>query len=179
MKIATIVGLACFALLALVQPVQQGAAAYAFVPPNRGVAPPPRATNQGSFLQVGPFAGTTFTGKFVYVISITVKSVIPSSDVIACTGTASTSDASFTRSITETASVAASRTTGSASCTVTIPYSWTLSTASSDVVNLGYSISAPATGSAGLPNRFSDQSIAQIHVPANGSTTTETIHATI
>jgi len=178
MKIATFVGLICFALLALVQPLQRGAAAYAFVPPNRGVAPPPRATNQGSFLQVNPFAGTAFSGKFVYAISVTVKSTIPGADVIACTGTASTADGGV-REITETASVAATRSAGAASCTVSIPYSWSLTSSSTDIVIVGYSISAPATGTAGLPNRFSNQIIAQIHVPANGSTTTETIHATI
>ena len=179
MKLATIVGLICFALLALMQPLQRGAAAYAFVPPARGVQPlPSRATGQGQLPRMNPFAGTIFGGKFVYTISIAVKSSIPSADVIACTGNASTFDGTF-KSIAETASVAAARSGATASCTVTIPYSWSLSASSTDVVTLGYQITAPATGAAGLPSRYSNQTIAQIHVPPSGSTTTEVISATI
>jgi hypothetical protein len=54
-----------------------------------------------------------------------------------------------------------------------------LTTSSVDMVSLSYTISVPVTGGAVLPNRISAQGIASIHVPASGSTTTETISATI
>jgi hypothetical protein len=54
-----------------------------------------------------------------------------------------------------------------------------LATASIDMISLSYTITAPVGGGAALPNRISSQSIASIHVPATGSTTTEIISATI
>ena len=62
-----------------------------------------------------------------------------------------------------------------------IPYSWKLGSAPTDKVTLTYQIVAPVetTGSSVLPSRLSEQTVGVISVPANGSTTTETITATI
>jgi hypothetical protein len=126
-------------------------------------------------------AQTTSTGKFVVNFTITVDSNLPTTDKIACSVQAQVADVSSGHIILESASVAATRNGATASCSVTIPYSWTLSSASTDKVNLAYTITVPGVASAAnaLPSRFSSQSIATISVPANGSTTTETVSATI
>lgn len=180
MRLAAVIMFIALALVGLVQSTPRRAAA-SFVPPNRTTVPVPAprpAAAQRSFYQPNAFAGTVSTGKFVYNISISVKSTIPSADVIECSGSASTFD-SGTRSISELAGVAATRAGSSASCTVSIPYSWSLATSSTDMVTLSYTITVPVTAGAALPNRVSSQGIASIHVPASGATTTETISATI
>jgi hypothetical protein len=131
-------------------------------------------------LYVNPFvARTVHTGTFVYNITITIKSTLPTSDTIDCTGSAFTQDISSASSIQELASVAASRSGSTASCKVTIPYAWPLASASSDTVILEYQITVPA-GLASLPNRESNIEFATLSgVPASGTTTSETIAATI
>ena len=161
MKVATIV----FMLFAALPVIHKSS----FPPP-----PAPYPVNRQIFQ--GPLVANT--GTFVYKLSIMVKSTIPASDVIECTGNASTFEPSG-RSFQESAGVAATRAAGSASCTVMIPYSWTLTNASTDMVSLSYSIAVPVTGMTALPNRLSSQTITSIHVPAPGTTTTETISATI
>jgi hypothetical protein len=138
---------------------------------------PARPVPQRSFYQQSPLiAGTT--GKFVYNFTIMVKSTIPASDVIECVGSASVFDTSG-RTMEESAGVAATRGAGTATCSVTIPYSWPLAGASTDMANLSFTINAPASGTSPLPNRLSTQGFATIHIPPSGSTTTETITATI
>jgi hypothetical protein len=95
---------------------------------------------------------------------IAVKSTIPTSDVIACFGLASTFDSSG-RTMEESAGVAATRGASTAACTVTIPYSWPLASPSTDMVNLSFTINAPVAGTSGLPNRMSTQTFATIHCP--------------
>jgi hypothetical protein len=142
-------------------------------PPTGPIRPVP----QGLFYQQNPLIAAT-TGKFVYNFTISVKSTLPASDVIECSGSASTFDTSG-RTMEESAGVAATRGTGTATCSVTIPYSWPLAGASTDMVNLSYTITAPVGGTSPLPNRLSVVGFATIHVPPTGSTTTEVITATI
>lgn len=144
---------------------------------------PPRPTGpvrplpQKLFYQTSPLVAGT-TGKFVYNFTISVKSTIPASQVIECLGSASVFDTSG-RTMEESAGVAATRGASTAACTVTIPYSWPLAGAGTDMVNLSFTINTPVSGPSGLPNRLSTQGFATIHVPPSGSTTTETISATI
>jgi hypothetical protein len=78
-------------------------------------------------------------------------------------------------------SVAATRSGSTATCSVSIPYSWRVSSASDDVY-ISYDISAPpqplVSGSA-FPRRYSGQPVATITIPASGTTTTYSIAATI
>jgi hypothetical protein len=124
---------------------------------------------------------TTFTGTIVVNFTITVSSTIPTTDKISCLVTASLFDAATANSIGESAAVAATRTGSAATCKVTIPYSWPLAGGSSDQVQLIYEISAPGlfTATNGLPLRTSTQSFAHFAVPKTGTTTTETVVATI
>jgi hypothetical protein len=123
----------------------------------------------------------TVGGKFVVNFTITVDSTIASTGKIGCSVDATLGDGS--NFITETAATAVTRGTATTvKCTVTIPYSWKLSTESADMVGLTYTITSPveiSTATLELPLRISSQSIATIKVPANGATTTETVTATI
>ena len=131
--------------------------------------------------QEGEPSTTTFAGKLVFDFTITVSSSISSSAKIACEAGASLEDTATLNFILESAQVLATRSGSTATCTVTIPYSWKLGSGSSDKVTLTYQITVPveATGSSVLPSRFSEQTVGVISVPANGSTTTETVTATI
>lgn len=124
---------------------------------------------------------TTVGGKFVVNFTITVDSTIASTTKIGCNVEASFADS--TNFITEQAGTAVTRGSGTTvTCSVTIPYSWKLSTASTDMVGLTYTITSPteiSTATLEYPLRISTQSIATIKVPANGATTTETVTATI
>jgi len=117
------------------------------------------------------------TGKFVFNLTINVVSSLPSNEVIVCSATANVFDIPSITTITEEASVVASRSGSKATCTVTIPYSWPLSTASQDKVGLGFSVSANST--TGVLGRLSNHSLPSIKVPSSGATTTQTLNATI
>ncbi|MBV9302916.1 MAG: hypothetical protein JOY62_04200 [Acidobacteriaceae bacterium] len=134
----------------------------------------PQALEEGAAPPASPTTGT-----FVFNITITIKSSIPTSDTIVCTATADTDDVSSGRFMDEEASVAAKRTGNTATCSVTIPYSWPLSSASSDTVGLSYEVEAFSSTTTGALTRLSTQSLPSIKVPANGATTTETIASTI
>ena len=120
------------------------------------------------------------TGKFVVNFTITVAATIASTAKIACVVNASTADAASGNFVQEEAAALATRSGSTATCTVNIPYSWNLSSASIDKVTLTYSIEAPveATATTAFPQRMSTQSLATIAVPTSGTTTTETVTAT-
>lgn len=128
-----------------------------------------------------PPATSTFGGKFVFNFTITISSSLSTTAKIGCLASATLEDTSTLNFIIESAEVVATKSGSTATCTVNIPYSWTLGSASTDKVTLTYEIFAPveASTSSSLPNRVSEQTIGTISVPANGATTTETITATI
>ena len=179
--------LACVCLLGLTQPVWSQKAKE---PANQGILgyldPKTGAFRPVAQGQVEEFDNTalapTNAGKFVFNFTITISSTDLGSDTISCLATASLTD-NLPLSpifIDETASVKATVSGSTASCTVNIPYSWTLKTGTTDTVLLSYVVSAVGpSASGGLPTRTSSQGIANIKVPANGSTTTETIASTI
>ena len=126
-------------------------------------------------------ATTTFNGKFVVAFNINVQSNVPSTYKIGCQVSATVLDVGSGNTILESAMVVATRSGTTATCTVTIPYSWGLASAATDKVMLNYLITSPvmATATTALPSRTSSQGIGQIAVPANGSTTNKSVNATI
>ena len=133
-----------------------------------------------------PAAVSTVTGKIVTNFTITVASAIAQTTPISCGVEATVPDenkATFTLSndVIETAAVIATRSSATAAkCTVTIPYSWRLSNPTTDTVQILYQIGTiPSASTPGLTLRFSSQFIAIIPVPKTGTTTTETVAATI
>ena len=138
-----------------------------------------RARAQAKLAPLGSVTTTTVTGRFIFLYTIAIHSNIPMTDVITCVASASTDDLTTGKIIEEEASVAATRTSaGVAKCEVLIPYSWTLATGNSDMVNLTYTIEVPGPGTPAaqvLPGRISTQSIGSIPVPLNGAQTTYTL----
>jgi hypothetical protein len=129
---------------------------------------------------------TTFGGTFTFKITITVKSTNLGSDTIICGAGTVVDDINMTTgmnsgSYIEEASLLASRSGSTATCTVNIPYSWGLANGSTDVVALFYTIDATTqtAGSFGEPSRVNQHFLASIKVPANGTTTTISAAATI
>ena len=125
-------------------------------------------------------AVTPTTGQFVFNFTITLSSTIATTTAIGCVAEVSVSGDNALPGIQETLVKAATRSGNTATCTVTIPYSWNLGSPATDKVSLQYTIEAPVRGGAyGVPYRSSHQNLGTIAVPANGATTTETIAATI
>ena len=117
-------------------------------------------------------------GKLVFNFTITVSSTVASTSKIFCEADALVSDSNGTYE--ESAAVSVTRGTGSTvSCTVTIPYSWALNTASSDLLSMSYSIGVVPTTASVLSQRTSTHSFPPAKVPANGATTTTPVTATI
>ena len=127
-------------------------------------------------------AASTVTGKLVFTTTITLSSTFPAADVIACSAQALVLDTGSGNDIIESTEVAATKSGSTATCTVTIPYSWNLLTPTADFVNLTFSVrvpATPATAAATLPNRTNTQTLGRIPIPASGTTTTETVKVTI
>jgi hypothetical protein len=137
-----------------------------------------------------PAAVTATTGTLVYKLTLTVKSTIPKNGVVGCSGEATVSDSSG-NSYTEHGSGVGVLVSGTTyTCTITLPYSWLLSSAASDKIsrsytaNINYGFQLAATNGADtavtpISARETDQSIPSIAVPASGATTTEDISVTL
>ncbi len=154
-----------------------------YLDPRTGAFRPTVPTEESPDLSTATVATT---GSFVVNFTINVKSVLPSTDTIACLVDIVVSDATTTASprfFNESAAVAATGTGATRLCKVTIPYSWALTTASTDMVSIDYTITAPGlfiSTTNALPFRLSSLTpLAVIKVPASGATTTETVTATI
>jgi hypothetical protein len=122
---------------------------------------------------------TTYTGKIVVNFTLTITSAIPTTDTIACNVSADVVDA--TGSITDSLSTSATRSGSTATCSVTIPYSWNITTTADDVY-ITYDISAPPqplVSTSAFPRRYSGRPVATITVPANGATTTYNLTDTL
>jgi hypothetical protein len=126
-------------------------------------------------------ASTIFGGKLVFNFTITVSSTLPATDKISCGAAATVVDnGGLGNFIVELATSAATRTGSTATCTTTIPYSWPLATASTDMMSLTYTLTAGGTTvTTVLPNRTSEQGLGRLAIPANGATSTFTVAATI
>jgi hypothetical protein len=130
---------------------------------------------------------TTYTGTLEFEFTITVDSKIPSGQEVDCEATASLVDipteGSNENVITEGATAIASVSGTTATCTVKIPYSWSLANAAEDEVSLSYQLAiVPASitnETDATPVRRSTQDLAPITVPKTGTTTTKDIDATI
>jgi hypothetical protein len=121
---------------------------------------------------------TTITGKLVLNLTITVASSIPTSTPILCELQANVQGSdttSFIDDIYETAVTAAARSGRQATCTVTLPYEWTLA-APTDTLSLNYAVNAVGANEVG---RNSEVLFDTRSVPNNGVTTTYTLSGRI
>jgi hypothetical protein len=122
------------------------------------------------------------TGQIKVTIKATILSpAIPINYAVLCNSIASAIDFGSGHTFSESATVEATRTGSTVTCTVTIPYSWPLLTPSSDMIIIAYALSSPVTpaspGAGVLLNRLGSGTVATIKVPAKGTTTTESVTA--
>jgi hypothetical protein len=145
--------------------------------------PMPQASTIDPTDAAAAVALTTFSGKIVVNFTITVSSTIASTNKIACSVSAFLSDIGSANTITEQAANAVTRGTATTvACSVSIPYSWKLASATTDTIGLSWSIQSPvevATPAAAFPTRLSSQTLGSIKVPTTGTTTTMAVTATI
>ena len=130
---------------------------------------------------------TTYAGTLEFNFTINLDTSVPSGDVVHCEATAELADVPTTGSnenvITEEATTNATVKGSAAACTVKIPYSWALASGSEDSVSLTYAIAIVPPSVVNETDaqavRRSTQYLAPISVLKSGTTTTETIDATI
>ncbi len=134
--------------------------------------------------ELSPNATTNVGGKFIINFTIGVASAaVTTSTPIYCSVDISTDDAD--NYIDEDATVTATRKSATAAtCTVTIPFAWYhLTTPKTDAVSISYTLSAgtynASAGSFGFDRSSSQTIVVLPSIPANGSTTTESLAATI
>jgi hypothetical protein len=124
-------------------------------------------------------AATTVTGTVTVTLTITLKTAGLSN--VTCTETVTVPDTSTAGSslLEETNSVAATGTGTTRTCKLSIPYSWGLTTASTDSMTTSYEVFG-VTGTTGLPSRSSFHiPLDTRKVPANGSITALTANVTL
>jgi len=129
------------------------------------------------------------TGKFVFTFTVTVSSTVPKNGVVVCTAFASVAESSG-QNIQQHAIGIVTPSGGKATCTVNMPYSWALATASTDKVALSYKVevdygyeftASNGTGTAVqlASSNLVNENLATISVPKDGATTDEAVSATI
>jgi len=123
---------------------------------------------------------TPTTGKYVFNVTITVSSVLPTTAVITCELSGGVDDL-LTGLFSNDVAVTAKRTGNTATCTLTMPYEWYLGEPTKDTVALDLEVSATA-GTFGTSGFYEESFIAPeitSTVPANGTTTTKNVTTTI
>jgi hypothetical protein len=125
-------------------------------------------------------ATTPTTGTYTINFTLTVASNIPTTADISCSSELEvTGDKVGT--IVETAAALATRSGSTATCTVSIPYSWNLESPTTDKLYVLYTIIAPANTTVvyPAPSRTSHlDSPYTTGVPATGTTTTVNVTGT-
>lgn len=134
-------------------------------------------------------AVTPTTGTLVFNLTITLKSALPKNAILICSAQGAVIETGF--STTEDGLGIAKLESGSTySCSVSMPYSWPLATPTKDKIILSYKAetlealqvtaeNGTAVSVTSTAGRASSQVPAQIVVPANGATTTETVSITL
>lgn len=127
------------------------------------------------------FAATTYHGKLVFNITITLATNIPTTTSVVCDTSARVLDdpSGGGNFLTEGGGVIATRSGSTATCTIVIPYSWPLVTGSTDMMTLSYSVGTFGPLATSTTTRNSSQGIGTFKIPAPGVTSTFTVKATI
>lgn len=122
-------------------------------------------------------AATTVTGTVTLTITITVKTSGLTNFI--CSADLSTIDGTTSPTIySESDTVAATGSGSTRTCKLSVPYSWSLTSASTDIMTTSYFVTG-TTGATGTPARTSSRSpVDSRKVPANGATTALTASVT-
>lgn len=120
----------------------------------------------------------TFGGTVNLTITITLKTT-GLTNIFCVEGVSVVDGTTSPRVFDESNTVAATGTGSTRTCKLSIPYSWGLTTQSTDNMSTTYSVSG-STGTSGLPQRTSTLSPLDTRkVPSNGTTTTLTASVTL
>jgi hypothetical protein len=123
---------------------------------------------------------TTVTGTINVTLTITLKSTGITTVTCSIDTSVSESSTSGLRSYAESNSVAGTGSGTTRTCSLSIPYSWSLSTPTSDTMSTFYSVGGAATATGGLPTRGSSLIYLDTRkVPASGTTTSLTAAVTL
>lgn len=120
---------------------------------------------------------TPTTGKIVLTLTVTLVSTFPSTEAFSCGLNATTSDTSGLTFI-DSEQIAATKSGSTLTCTITLNYSWALTTPTVDRMIVDYTITG-AVGTTGLPTRLAEHGVAVMTVPATGKTTPFTLSTAI
>lgn len=149
-----------------------------YLDPHTGAfRPVPQATEEDAVLA----PTTTFTGTITVTLTITLKTT--SLTNITCTASVFVTDAASTGSpvsLLDGAAVAATGTGMTRTCKLTIPYAWSLTTQSSDIMTTDYSLVGGAGAIIGTPQRSNSRlPLDRRKVPASGAITALTAAVTL
>jgi hypothetical protein len=123
---------------------------------------------------------TPTTGTFVFNVTITVSSALPTNAVITC-GVGGGVDDLLTGDFSNDVQITAKRSGSTATCTVNVPYSWDLGEPTKDTVEMDLTVEATAgtSGSTGFYDEIFIAPAITMAVPKTGTTTTKDITTTI
>jgi hypothetical protein len=124
-------------------------------------------------------AATTFTGTVTLTITVTLKTTTLTN--VTCTESISVLDGTTSPTFyTESDTVAATGSGTTRTCSLSIPYSWSLTTQSSDSMTTSYTVFGTKSTTSAVPERFADRSPLDTRkVPSSGTTTALTAAVTI
>jgi hypothetical protein len=148
-----------------------------YLDPHTGAFRPiPQAVPDGEELP----ASTVFTGTITITITVTLKTTAITT--VTCTANVLTEDGATTTSPTiyeESDTVTATGSGTTRTCKISIPYSWSLSSQSSDTMNIGYTVLGTEGTTEALQRTANRSPLATDKVPANGATTALTAAVTL
>ena len=173
----------CVCCLGIAVPAAWGQAANSqatisilgYLDPHTGAfrpVPPPAVEDDASLP-----AATVVGGTVTLAITITVKSTTLTN--FTCSASVSVFDGTTSPTTFEESNTVAATGTGSTrTCKLSIPYSWSLTSAATDTMTTSYTV-VGTTGTTGVPQRFSARSPVDTRkVPANGAITALTAAVT-
>ena len=120
---------------------------------------------------------TPTTGKIVLTLTVNLVSTFPTTEAFSCGLTAAAVDSSGLSFI-DSEQIAATKAGTTLTCTITLNYSWALTTPTVDRMTITYQVNG-AAGTNGLPVRIAQHGVAVMTVPATGKTTPFTLSTAI
>ena len=128
-------------------------------------------------------APKTYTGTLKFDITVKLVTPVASGQELVCTTTALVEDENGSGGFYEESASGIGKVSGSTgTCTIDIPYSWNLSAATSDSVDISYNLEIIPTSSNAIVDyttRTHTSELLPIKVPATGATTAIPVSATI
>lgn len=144
-----------------------------FLDPKTGLFSMPAATPSESDFEA--LATSTYTGTFSFRFTVTLKSGVPSDYPIQCSASVSPIDSSGLY-YSDVKTVLASRTGSTATCNLSIYYSWVLAN-SSALVTTTYWVAT--SGASSLVSREAIGSLPKVTLPANGGSLSRSVAVTL